>query len=173
MDFFEVVGTRRSIRAFRQDPVDDRDLNAMLEAARQAPSAGNLQAYAIYLVRSPRVRRELALAAVEQMFIAKAPVVLVFAADPARSATRYSQRGAELYCVQDATIACTFVMLAATAMGFATVWVGAFDECRVREAIGAPASVIPVAMLPLGKGAEKPGARGRRPLRDLVFEIPT
>jgi site-specific recombinase XerC len=49
----------------------------------------------------------------------------------ARSAAKYRERGARLYAIQDATIACAFAMLAATALGLGTVWVGAFDDVRV------------------------------------------
>jgi nitroreductase len=59
-------------------------------------------------------------------------------------------------------------MLAAQALGLSTVWVGAFHEEPVRQAAGIPADLIPVAMLPIGYGAESPGPRPRRPLDDIV-----
>jgi len=77
----------------------------------------------------------------------------------------------DLYCVQDATIACTFAILAATALGLASVWVGAFDEDDVRRAIGAPPTHRPVAMLPIGYAAEVPRLRPRRSLKDLVHQV--
>jgi nitroreductase len=76
-----------------------------------------------------------------------------------------------LYCIQDATIACTFAMLAATALGLSTVWVGAFNEDQVREIIHAPAGHRPVAMLPIGYAAEVPRIRPRRKLNDLVHQV--
>jgi nitroreductase len=76
-----------------------------------------------------------------------------------------------LYCIQDASIACTFAMLAATAQGLSTVWVGAFDEEKVRLAVDAPLEHRPVAMLPIGYGAEQPRIRERRSLRDLVHPV--
>jgi nitroreductase len=72
--------------------------------------------------------------------------------------------------VQDATIACTFAMLAAKALGLATVWVGAFDEDAVRIALGIPKELRPVAMLPVGYAAKKPRITPRRELGDLVHE---
>ena len=97
--------------------------------------------------------------------------MLVFCADPTRSEPRYGQRGVRLYAIQDATIACTFAMLAATALGLATVWVGSFDEDSVRRVIRAPAEAVPVALLPVGYGAEKPQATPRRKLTDLVHDV--
>ncbi len=171
MDFFEVIAQRHSIRAFDATPLEAEKLQQVLEAANRAPSAGNLQAYEIYVVRSARQRADLARAANDQDFIANAPVVLVFCTHPARSETRYAKRGVRLYTLQDATIACTFSMLAATALGLASVWVGAFDDEAVHGIIGAPHDQFPVAILPLGYPAEEPRLRGRRPLGDLVHWV--
>ena len=132
MDFFELIKARRSVRIFTPAPVETDELNAILEAARIAPSAGNLQAYEIYLVQDEQQRQALVKAASGQEFISQAPVVLGFCANPGRAAVKYGKRGEQLYAVQDATIACTFAMLAATALGLASVWVGAFKVQAVR-----------------------------------------
>jgi nitroreductase len=92
----------------------------------------------------------------------------VFCTNAARSADRYGKRAEHLYAVQDATIACTFAMLAATAQGLATVWVGAFDPDAVSKVVGAPPGIAPVAILPIGRAGETPEAPGRRGLEDLV-----
>jgi nitroreductase len=168
MDFFELTKKRRSIRLFTSQPVEGQKLQAILEAANRAPSAGNLQAFEIYLVTEPARLRLLAQAALDQDFISQAPLVLVFCANPARSSKKYGRRGASLYCLQDATIACTFAHLAAAALDLASVWVGAFDDGRVRQAIGVGESLLPVAILPVGYPGEQPKPTSRRPLSDLV-----
>jgi nitroreductase len=137
----------------------------------KAPSAGNLQAYEVYLVCDDKHKASLVTAAGDQEFLAQAPIVLVFCAHANRSVSRYQERGIELYCVQDATIACTFAMLAATTLGLSTVWVGAFDEDEVRYIINAPHACRPVAMLPIGYAAESPRIRSRRSLSDLVHQV--
>lgn len=171
MDFFEVVKSRHSIRSFARTAVEPEKLQIILESANRAPSAGNLQAYEIYLVSKASDRVALARAAWEQEFVAQAPVVLVFCAHPARASRRYGQRGVRLYALQDATIACTLAMLAATALGLATVWVGAFDDDAVSRAIGAPKDLVPVAILPIGYAAEEPEPTPRRRLQELVHEV--
>ncbi len=170
MDLFEVIKKRRSIRAFTPQPVEAEKLERVLAAANAAPSAGNLQAYEIFRVTRGNDRAALARAALEQFFIAQAPVVLVFCANPARSSGRYGQRGVRLYCIQDATIACAFAMLAATALGLGTVWVGAFDEGAVQKILGRR-DLVPVAILPIGYPAEQPGPSSRRSLSDLVHDL--
>lgn len=97
MDLFEATQRRRSVRAYEPRAVEADKLRRILTCALAAPSAGNLQAYAVVVVTDPDTRRALARAAVDQEFVAQAPVVLVFFQDPARSAVRYGRRGAELY----------------------------------------------------------------------------
>jgi nitroreductase len=170
MDFSEVVKRRYSVRAFRECPVDETALQSILQAACDAPSAGNMQAFEIIVVRDSGRRQQIARAALQQSFIAQAPVALVFLANPDRNRDKYGTRGAELYSVQDATVACAYAQLAATAAGLGSCWVGAFDEGAVRRIAGAPASWRPVAILPIGHPAELPGPRVRRPIQELVRE---
>ena len=171
MNFFEVVQKRHSVRAFTAVPVEPEKLQQILEAAIQAPSAGNLQGYEIYVVQDANTRSTLAQAASEQEFIAEAPVVLVFCTHAARSAQKYGRRAETLYTIQDATIACAFAMLAATAVNLSSVWVGAFQTEAVQEIIGAPHGIVPVAILPIGHAAENPRLTARRELANIVHTI--
>lgn len=168
MDFFEVVRSRHSVRAYTREPLEPGQLEAILETMNRAPSAGNLQAYQVYAVTGRAPLGRLARAALEQSFIAEAPVALVFCADPARSAWKYGQRGATLYALQDATIACAYAQLAATALGLASAWVGAFDEDEVRRAIGIGAELRPIAVLPIGHPGERVEPTERRPIERVV-----
>ena len=136
MDLFEVIKRRRSVRAFARQAVEAERVAKVLAAANAAPSAGNLQGYEIFRVTPEKERVALAHAALYQFLIAQAPVVLVFCANQARSAAKYRKRGARLYAIQDAMIACAFAMLAATALGLSTVWVGAVDDAAVQRVLG-------------------------------------
>ncbi len=171
MEFFDVVAKRKSVRAFAERAPEEEKLRMVLETATRAPSAGNLQAYEVFVVRQAQDRKALARAAFGQEFVAAAPVSLVFCACPGRAAPKYGQRGTKLYAVQDATIACTYAMLAVTALGMATVWVGAFHDDEVRRAIRGPEDLTPVAILPVGYPAETPESTSRRAFQDLVHEL--
>jgi nitroreductase len=171
MDFFITVEDRHSMRKYAETPVEEEKLQKILETANKAPSAGNLQAYEIFVVRNPEHRQALVKASWDQDFLAEAPVVLIFCAHAARSAERYNERGIELYCIQDATIACAFAMLAAKAQGLDTVWVGAFNEAAVSEIAHIPSGLRPVVMLPIGYAGKVPSVRPRRALRELVHEV--
>jgi len=167
MDLIATALARRSVRAFEPREVPRDELHRILTVASHAPSAGNLQAYEIVVVRQPARRQALARAAYGQAFVAEAPLVLVFCAHPERSAARYGPRGAELFAVQDATIAAAYAQLAATALGLGSTWVGAFDEGAVADLVG---GLRPVCVLPIGHPAETPEPTPRRALDDLVHE---
>jgi len=170
-DVFEVIHNRRSVRSFLPRPVQPRDELAILDALRRAPSAGNEQAYSVVLVTRVDVRGRLAEAAEGQTFVAGAPLVLVFCAIPARSALVYGERGAQLFSLQDATIACAYAQLAAAALGLSAVWVGSFDPRAMGRALEVPEGTVPLAMLAIGHPAEAGEATPRRLLSDLVRRI--
>lgn len=168
-DFFETVRHRHSIRKYQTDmPVETEKLHAILEMACAAPSAGDLQSYRIIVVRDLAERQALVHAAHQQTFIAEAPVCLVFCADPARSATAFSERGEKLYALQDATIATAYAQLAIVAAGMGSTWVGYFEEDQVSAALRLEAGLIPVALLSLGYPAELPESSSRRRLHEVV-----
>jgi nitroreductase len=170
MDFFDVTRLRRSVRAFNGRPVEEPKLRQVLEAANAAPSGGNCQAYEIYVVRDVRRRSALSRAANAQGFVLAAPVSLVFCVNPELANPDYGERGRGLYPLQDATIACAYAQLAATALGLSSCWTGSFDTDAVRKVIGAEPPLEPVAILPLGYASETSDFPGRRDLDSLVHE---
>jgi nitroreductase len=169
MDFFDLIRARRSVRAYRPETPPEPHLEAILEAVRLAPTAGNLQAFRVKVVTDASVKGALAHAAFGQNFLAAAPWVLCFMADPPASARTYGERGSALYAVQDATIACHHAHLAAASLGLGSVWVGAFDPAQVAKALALPKDLVPVALLPVGYPAEAPAATPRKPLGELLL----
>lgn len=173
MDFWEVIEARRSVRWFdTQQDVPQQLVKQMLRAAIRAPSAGNRQPWHFVVVRRPEVKEELAIAAWGQSFVAQAPLVIVVCAEPERSASRYGRRGVELYCLQDTAAATEHILLAATALGLGSCWVGAFDEGEAARALNLPAGLRPVALIPVGYPAQEAGGRtSRRPIQEVVEAI--
>lgn len=165
----DLFTARFSCRRFQPRPLARAEVEALLEAARWAPSAGGLEPWRFVVVTSPPVRAALAEAALGQSFVAAAPVVVVVCAVPAESARLYGERGRTLYCLQDTAAATENLLLAAAARGIGSCWVGAFTEQRVAELLGLPGGLWPVALVPLGYPAEGPPARRRRPLAEVVL----
>ena len=168
MDVFETIKGRRSIRAYRDIEVPQEIVEKLIEAARWAPSAGNIQPWEFIIVRNPETKRRLAEAALGQSFIEEAPVVIVVCADEERSARGYGTRGRTLYCIQDTAAAIQNIHLAACALGLGTCWVGAFKEDEARKILNIPGGVRPVAIIPVGYPAESPSPRSRRPLKEII-----
>ncbi|MEM3673630.1 MAG: nitroreductase family protein [Candidatus Bathyarchaeia archaeon] len=168
MDVFEAIKGRRSIRAFQSCDIPQEIVDRLIDAARWAPSAGNIQPWEFVIVRKLETKRSLAEAALEQTFIEEAPVVIVVCADENRSSRGYGIRGKTLYCLQDTAAAIQNIHLAAYALGLGTCWVGAFKEDEVRKILKTPAGVRPVAIIPVGYPAEKPQPRNRRPISQIT-----
>ncbi len=170
MNVMEAITSRCSVRRFRPDAVPDEAVRRLIEAARRAPSAGNIQPWHFYVVKDEAKRGQLARAALGQRFVAEAPLCLVVCAEPAASARVYRERGAQLYCLQDTAAAVQNILLAALELGLGTCWVGAFDEEQVRRVLGIPQERRAVALIPVGYPAAE---TGRPTSRKEVEEICT
>jgi len=170
MDVFEAIKDRRSIRAFEKKTVSEEQVEKLIDAARHAPSAGNLQPWEFVIIRDPQIKRQLSIAALNQTFIEEAPVVIVVCANEARSGRGYGSRGVNLYCIQDTAAATQNMLLAAYAMRLGTCWIGAFREEMVSETLKTPDQVRPVAIIPIGYPSEKPTLRRRRPITDIIHQ---
>lgn len=169
MDVLEAIKTRRSVRNFTNQPVSDRKIEKLLEAARWAPSAGNIQPWEFIVVRDSEIKHGLSQAALDQKFIEQAPVVIVACADPAKSAPRYGSRGINLYCLQDTAAATENMLLAAHAIGLGACWVGAFKEEMARKVLKIPEPVRPVAIVPVGHVTRTPSVRPRKDLTEITY----
>jgi nitroreductase len=158
-DFFGFCQSRSSVREYDDEPVTDAEVDYIVGCAGTAPSAGNLEAWDVVVVTDEETRLALAEAAFSQQHVGTAPVILVVCSNYVRSMSRYGERGI-LYGLEDATIACTYMMLAAHAKGIRSCWTGAFDDEEVRGILDLPQHVRPISLLVLGKGpapAQKPG----------------
>lgn len=152
-NFFQIVTERRSIRNFKTTPIDDEIVKKIIDTCNLAPSAGGLQSFEIYEINNKETKDKIVKAAMDQEFIAQSPLLLAFCANPA-SSSKYGKK-AKLFSIQDATIAASYAQLTASALGLASVWVGAFNEEKVCEILGL-SEIIPVVLLPIGYKNEEP-----------------
>ncbi len=169
MDLWTAIERRRSVRRFSSAEVPQSDIEKILATATRAPSAGNRQPWHFIVVRNAELKRALAAAAGGQDSVAAAPAVIVVCAEPQQSAARYGRRGRELYCLQDTAAATEHILLAATALDLGACWVGAFDETAAAEALSLPATLRPVAMVPIGHPVAEAGpGSSRRSLAEVT-----
>lgn len=170
MDFFDVVEKRKSIRSFEEKPVEEEKLKKILNAIYLSPSAGNLQARKILIIKDQETKQKLNEFSGGQNSLTEAPIVLAFFYLPKESAARYDERGEKMYALQDATIAISYAQLAATAEGLASVWIGAFDDEKVKETLQASEGFEPAGLLPIGYAAEEGHERDRKEWNETFFE---
>ena len=146
MDIYEAVRTRKSVRVFRETPVEQPVLLRVMEAARCAPSARNAQEWRFVVVRDRATRERIAKDAARQPFIGTAPVLLACCAEGDGRVMRCGQAAYPI----DVAIAMDHLSLAAAAEGLGTCWIGSFDEGLVKQILGIPAAVRVVELMPLG-----------------------
>lgn len=168
MDIFDIFKLRRSIRSFTSEDVSEEQIEKIIDAARWAPSAGNIQPWEFVIIRRPEIKRKIAKAALNQIFIEEAPAVIVVCADEVRSGRVYGSRGVNLYCIQDTAAAIENMLLAICALGLGACWVGAFNEDDVRRTLNIPRGLRPVAIIPIGHPAEKPTPPRKRALKEII-----
>lgn len=164
MDFFEVLANRYSVRSYKADPVEPEKLASVLEAARLAPTACNLQPFQLLVIRTEGRREELA-RIYHRPWFADAPLVIGICS---LQHAAWRRRDGKSYADVDATIAMDHLIMAATALGLGTCWVAAFDPAAAREVLQLPPDAEPLAFTPLGYPADEPRPRTRKPLGELV-----
>ena len=182
MEVTEAISNRRSIRKYKPDPVDDKTIETILEAARQAPSWANSQCWHFVVVRDQTVKGALAdtLFGVSDrpngvtLALRQAPVVIAVCAELGKSGTfhRLPRQNAtdkgEYWYMFDTALAMQNLCLAAHSLGLGTVIAGAFDAKQAAEALKAPEGIVVVALTPLGYPDESPNARPRKALAEMV-----
>ena len=166
MSVLEVIRERRSVRRYNGDPVPEETLARVLEAARLAPSAKNIQPWKLVVVRDQATKIGLAKAAFEQTFMSEAGLVVAACGFPDKA---YPRQGHYMNSWPiDLAIAFEHLILQATEEGLGTCWIGAFDETAVKAVLGVPAEVRVMAMTPLGWPMESPPPRGRKAMEEIV-----
>jgi len=164
MDFYEVIKKRRSIRGYKNKPVEEDKLKRVLEAARIAPSAANRQPWYFVVVKKEEIKGNLKKAYSAEWFW-KAPVIIC-ACGIEKEAWR--RRDGKSYLDVDVSIAMDHLILAATAEGLGTCWIAAFDSSEVKKILNLPVGVEPIVLTPLGYPAISPKPSFRKPLKTIV-----
>jgi nitroreductase len=156
MDLRDAIDTRYSIRQFHTTSVPENIIKEVIDLAKLAPSAGNLQSYRVIITQKKVTNIE-------------APVYLVICADLEKSASRYGERGRNLYALQDATIFAAYLQLVIVSAELASVWVGAFRENRIKRQLQIPDGLKPIAIICTGYPAIEKSGRRRRRYEEIVL----
>jgi len=164
MEFLELAKKRYSVRAYKSDPVEDDKLQKVLEAARLAPTACNLQPFQFIVINTKGREAELRRIYSCSWFV-QAPIVICVCGIPSQSWVRQDGKN---YCDVDVTIAMDHLILAAADLGLGTCWIGAFNPDAARAVLSLPDDVEPIAFTPLGYPDDQPGYKSRKSIDKLI-----
>ncbi len=185
MDVLEAIKNRRSIRRYKADPVDDKVVNSVIEAAHWAPSWGNMQCWRFIVVRDPKVKDELAGTLLKVKVdnewvenaaassVKQAPVLIVLCAEKGKvgfrsDGTPATDKG-DCWLMFDIALAMENLALAAHALGLGTVIIGNFDAEKVAKILEVPAGLTVVTMTPLGFPDHKGQVSPRKDLSEVIY----
>jgi len=159
---YDVIMRRRTVRSFTDQPVEEEKVQKLLDAAIQAPSGGNIQPISIIRIEKPEGRDKLAKLAVNQPWVAKAPLCLLFCIDFHRTGKWAEAEGASyggekalmsfLLAYADVFCSAENAVLCATSLGLGTVYIGMVLAAmtEIRKEFGLPDKVVPVVALCVG-----------------------
>ena len=166
MDIYELIENRQSIRNYKDKEVEEEKLDRILEAGRKAPSAKNIQPWKFIVTRKNDLKQKLVKACHDQKFMGEADIILTIAVNIDQA---YKQQGEYMSSFAvDGSIAMDHMMLAATAEGLGTCWIGAFSEEEVKEVLGIPKNYRVVGLTPIGYIKEKSSSTSRKSLEEIV-----
>ena len=146
MEVLDAIKARRSVRAYLPEPVPEEVLERILEAARLAPSAGNIQPWRFIVVADQQKRNQISKGGRFARFLSESPIVIV-GCGKRRLTTRWH--------IVDTTIAMQNMVLAATSEGLGTCWIGSFNEVEVKKLLRIPEEFTVVALLAVGYQREE------------------
>ena len=128
-------------REYLEEDVSQEKVDRILDMASRYPSAGHTEPQEFIVVRDQHVKEGLARAALDQRFVARAPLVIVVVSDTRRSARRYGERGVHFYSIVDGAFVAMLTLLAVVDEGLGACFVGAFYDREVRDVLGLPPDV--------------------------------
>lgn len=176
MDIAEVIKNRRSIRKYKDTPVEEEKIRQILESGRLAPSANNSQPWHYILVQDEKNREKLYQIAHQQKFILEAPLSIIVTADIGRRI-----KGREvgdpfapenmvhlLKVVRDSGITIEHMVLQAHALGLGTCWVGMFEQDEIKKAFSIPPHHYVASFITVGYPDEAPPPKKRMQLEEIL-----
>lgn len=168
MDFKDLVYKRRSNRTLSGGDIPMADVRLILEAGLRAPNACNYQSWHLYCITDKTKVSALIPDICTQEWIKNASIAVVITEDNTRLAERWGKEKADLFVAEDAGACAENMLLMAAELGYAGVFVGAFDEEKCKKYVGASENERPVLIVPIGTYDSEPPLRDRKAFEDVV-----
>jgi len=178
MDFEDIIKNRRTVRCFKeQDKISDEDIKTILESARWAPSAKNLQPLEYIIIKDESIKKELSVAC-RQNQPEKVPLVIGVIGNLNISKkigkisthdTTTEYKGTHIFIYMDAGAAIQNMLLTATKKEIDSLWISSFDEKEIYRILKLPEDYIPLAILCFGHRAKPPFAPKKRTIEERLY----
>ncbi|MFW9866383.1 MAG: nitroreductase family protein [Candidatus Thorarchaeota archaeon] len=166
MEFYDVVKSRRSYRVYKPDMPEKEKIERILEAARLSPTWANMQGVHYIVVQEPSNVKAVWEAVGQKQKFKQAPTFIV--GTISEKGSGMNSNGEKYYGV-DFGICFEHLILAATAEGLATCWIGWFNEKKVKEVLGIPDEYRVMGLTPLGYSMKARGeVKERKSLEKIV-----
>ena len=187
MEILQPILTRRSIRKYRDTPVEDDKIQAMLASARLAPSGNNSQPWNFIIAKSEATRKKIAEACYKQTWMTQAPVFIVCVADMSVRLKELREKDHRIQdtshldlqedspqqelkmIIRDTTIAIDHLILQAESMGLGTCWIAWLEQETIRPILNIPTDKYVVAVVCVGYANHSPKPTPRKPLEDMIY----
>jgi nitroreductase len=168
MELSEAIKKRRSIKRYLDIPIEWNKIGAILDSARLAPSAGNLQPWKFIVVTNFEKRKKVSEACFQQYWMQTAPIHIIIVAEINKMNRFYGIRGDRLYSIQSCALAAQNMMLEAVNLGLGCCFVSAFDEEMISKNFGIPEFGRPQAIITIGYPGEEIPMPPKYTLNDIV-----
>ena len=171
MNVKETIESRKSIRKYKDKQISEEIITELLDAARKAPSAKNVQSHKYFVVKDKETRKKLKEYEVfRQDYVYDAPLIIICCADP----TQYPESvdvdaNPNNYAHIDLSIATSFLVLRATELGLGSVFVAWIYRDKIKKILNIPEHYIIPFVIPIGYPAEEPKQKSRKDLGEIVF----
>ena len=163
MTVLETIRKRYSCRAYQQKSIEPDKLDTILEAARLAPSARNMQDWRFVVATGSQIKRQVAETTNRPDVFAKAGAIIA-----ACSNSDYVMRCGQAIGPIDVAIALEHICLQATDLGLGTCWIGSFGPEKVRSILGIPVDIEVIELMAVGYPADSRPEPKREPMENIV-----
>lgn len=189
MDIFTAIKDRRSCRKFLSDPVSEKMIEKILNAAVWAPSAANNQPWEFIVVTNKDIKKNIYSESekckkvlyeksgwkwvdrYQVGFLEEAPVIIVVIGDPAKTGADMFLEGGGLAYQHGCAAAIQNMLLAAYALGLGTLWFTLFDKATMRKILNLDAAKEPLALICLGNPATIPAPPARQDAKEITVYL--
>ncbi len=169
MEIDECIKNRRSIRSYLDKELSYEEVLEIIDAARYAPSSGNIQNWRFIVIKDKDVKTKIAMSCLKQYWMIDAPIQIIVCSKIETIKRLYGDKGEFLYTTQNCAAAIENMLLKAYSLGVGTCWVGAFEENMIKKALRIPEDIRVEAVITLGYPKEEVEVPARKTIDTLLF----